>query len=286
MGWMCWDPLMNPGATDLFLFDIDGVFLAGKRAPRLLSGRRILTALRQRKRPFGLVTNTSTDPPEAVATALNRHGLAIDPAVITSALVVAVAETARRFPGQRCLVVGEDGLRQAVVAAGLELCDEAPAAVVLVGLTRFTGYRELSAAARCLRGGAALLGCHRNKMWIDDDGPALAVGPWLAALEFATGARAETFGKPTAAFYQRALAGHGTVDPGRVLMIGDDLEADIRGAQRLGLRAALVLTGKTSRDDLAASDVTPDLVLDEVDDLVDLLPTAATAPPAEPRGTR
>jgi HAD superfamily hydrolase (TIGR01450 family) len=262
---------MELGAIDLFLFDIDGVFLAGKGAPRLVSGRRILAALRARGRPYRLVTNTSTDGPGAIAAGLRDHGLPVDAADITSAIDVAVAETARRFPGQRCLVFGEEGLRAAVAAAGLEPCDDAPAAVVLVGLTRFAGYRQLSAAARCLRGGAVLLGCHRNKMWIDDGGPSISVGPWLAALEFATGARAETFGKPAPAFFLRALAVHGEVAPDRVMMVGDDLVADIRGARQLGMQTALVLTGKTGRDALVGFDPQPDLVLDQVDDLVDRL---------------
>lgn len=260
---------MELARIELFLFDIDGVFLAGKREPRLLSGTRLLPALRARALPFRLVTNTSTHPPSEIVASLAARGLEVETNEIVSALEVAVAETARRYPGGRCFVVGEPGLHQAAAAAGLEVVDAPPADVVLVGLSRFTGYRELSLAARCLRGGAALLGCHRNKMWIDDDGPGLACGPWLAALEFATGASAEIFGKPTPAFYRAAA---GSVAPDRILMIGDDLEADVRGPQDLEMRGGLVLTGKTSRDDLAASGIQPDLVMEQVDDLLDLLP--------------
>jgi len=156
-------------------------------------------------------------------------------------------------------------------AAGLQVVQDAPADVVLVGLTRFADYAALSAAARCLRGGAELLACHRNKMWVDEPGHSLSCGPWVVALEYATGARGEMFGKPSAGFYEEAYRPYG-VEPGQVLMVGDDPTADVQGPQDLGLHGALVLSGKTSREELEASGVEPDLVLDEIDDLVALLP--------------
>lgn len=195
---------LDLGAIGLFLFDIDGVFLEGKREPRLISGTRILTRLRERGTPFRLVTNTSTHPREFLAETLTRHGIDVRAEEIHAALEVTVGVAARRFPGGRCHVVGEPGMRAAAEAAGLVPVDDAPADVVLVGLTRFADYELLSAAARCLVGGAQLLACHRNRMWVDEGGPSLSCGPWLAALEYATGAEAEWFGKPSAAFYAEA----------------------------------------------------------------------------------
>ncbi len=260
----------DPAAARMFLFDIDGVFLAGKRNPRLVSGTRVLRRLRDLEIPFRLITNTSTHPRQFLADTLGTHGIEVAPEHIHSALEVTVAEATRRFPGGRCHVVGEPGMAEVAAAAGLEVVPEAPADVVLVGLTRHADYALLSAAARCLESGAALLACHRNRMWVDDTGRSLSCGPWLAALEYATGAEAEIFGKPTAAFYDAAREPVG-VPASRTWMVGDDPESDVRGAQLAGLRGALVLTGKTSRADIEASEVEPDLVLGEVDDLVTLL---------------
>jgi ribonucleotide monophosphatase NagD (HAD superfamily) len=118
--------------------------------------------------------------------------------------------------------------------------------------------------------GATLLGCHKNRLWLDETGYGLSAGPWVAALEYATNTRAEIFGKPTAEFFdeaRRPLA----VPAEQTLMIGDDVVADVRGAQAAGLRAGLVLSGKTRHEDLRAVPAEPDLVLNEVDDLADLL---------------
>ncbi len=254
----------------LFLFDIDGVFIAGKKDPVLLSGTRVLPYLRERGLPFRLVTNTSTHPREHLAGTLSELGVEVRPRDIHSALETTVAVAARRFPGGRCFVVGEQGMRDVTEAAGLTLVDDAPADVVLVGLTREADYDLLSAAARCLKGGATLLACHRNRMWLDAAGPCLSCGPWLAALEYATGAQAEWFGKPAEAFYAEARRPLG-VGAAATLMIGDDPESDVAGAQRVGMVGGLVLSGKTTPEDLEGSGVTPDLVLGEVDELVGLL---------------
>ncbi len=262
---------LDLASIGLFLFDIDGVFLAGKKAPQLISGTRILSALRERGLPLRLVTNTSTHPREFLAETLTGHGIEVRPGEIHAALEVTVGVAARRFPGGRCHVVGEPGMREAAAVAGLIPVDDAPADVVLVGLTRFADYELLSAAARCLDGGAQLLACHRNRMWVDERGPSLSCGPWLAALEYATGAEAEWFGKPSAAFFAEACRETG-VPAAATLMIGDDPESDVAGAQRAGMAGGLVLSGKTDREDLARSGVTPDLVLEQVDDLVERLP--------------
>ncbi len=57
-------------------------------------------------------------------------------------------------------------------------------------------------------------------------------------------------------------------DPSQVLMVGDDVWGDVRGAQEAGLRGALVRTGKFRPDALAQSGVKPDLLLDGVADVL------------------
>ncbi|MNE90361.1 putative hydrolase YutF [compost metagenome] len=71
----------------------------------------------------------------------------------------------------------------------------------------------------------------------------LDAGPFVRALEYAAGVRALILGKPSAEFFRGALAELG-VDAEAALMIGDDVESDVLGAQRAGLQACLVQTGK------------------------------------------
>jgi len=70
------------------------------------------------------------------------------------------------------------------------------------------------------------------------------------------------FGKPAQAFYYGAAEQLG-VPPIEVLMLGDDIETDIAGAQHAGLKGALVRTGKFRPSDLDGL-VRPWLVLDSI----------------------
>jgi HAD superfamily hydrolase (TIGR01458 family) len=82
-----------------------------------------------------------------------------------------------------------------------------------------------------------------NRYFKDEDGLSLDAGAFVAALEYASGATAELFGKPAPAFFQAALEGLGCVAADAV-MIGDDVEADVNGALALGIGGFLVRTGK------------------------------------------
>jgi phospholysine phosphohistidine inorganic pyrophosphate phosphatase len=109
---------------------------------------------------------------------------------------------------------------------------------------------------------AHLIALGMTRYWLAADGLSLDVAPFVAALEHAIGRQALVFGKPAAPFF-RAAAEQLALPVGQVLMIGDDFEADIGGAQAAGMKAALVRTGKFRPSDLDRS-VRPDAVLDSI----------------------
>ncbi|MGD8553070.1 MAG: HAD hydrolase-like protein, partial [Anaerolineales bacterium] len=57
------------------------------------------------------------------------------------------------------------------------------------------------------------------------------------------------------------------LEAGKTLMLGDRIETDILGAQRAGIRTALLLTGVTSSDSAKASEIKPDFVFQDLDQL-------------------
>lgn len=83
----------------------------------------------------------------------------------------------------------------------------------------------------------------KNRYWLRADGLSLDVGPFVAAIGFATGTEAYVVGKPAHAFFAEVLA-ELEAPPAATAMIGDDIESDIGGALRAGLAAILVRTGK------------------------------------------
>ena len=129
-------------------------------------------------------------------------------------------------------------------------------------------FRTLNRAFRLLHYNpeAKLLALGMTRYWLASDGISLDVAPFVAALEHATGRKPLVFGKPAAAFFHAAAAKL-ALPAGDLLMIGDDIDADIGGAQAAGLKGALrKKTGKFRPSDLEGG-VKPDAVLESVAEL-------------------
>jgi HAD superfamily hydrolase (TIGR01458 family) len=91
--------------------------------------------------------------------------------------------------------------------------------------------------------GAELIALQRNRYWRTEDGLALDAGPFVAALEYASGKSATVVGKPEQGFFQLALEDLG-LRAHEVAVVGDDAEADVAGGQAAGLKGVQVKTGK------------------------------------------
>lgn len=132
--------------------------------------------------------------------------------------------------------------------AGMD-CHE-PNAVFLGDAGEHFDYRSMNAAFRVLLAGAPLVAVARNRVFREADGLSLDMGAFVAGLEYAAETEAVIVGKPAPAFFQAALDSLG-LEATEVLMVGDDVEADVLGALDVGLRAALVRTGKYREEDEA-----------------------------------
>jgi ribonucleotide monophosphatase NagD (HAD superfamily) len=127
-------------------------------------------------------------------------------------------------------------------------------------------FRELRIATQAVLRGAELIGVTRDRTFPMPDGPWPASGAVLAAVEEATGRRAErTVGKPEPDMYATA---RDRLGPGRYLAVGDLLDVDVAGARRAGIDSALVLTGGTTRAEADHADPRPTHVADSLAALV------------------
>ena len=136
------------------------------------------------------------------------------------------------------------------------------AEVVVVGGHPGSDYAELRAATVAIRNGARLFATGRDALYPAPDGLRPGAGAIVAAIETAGGVPAVVVGKPEPVVFRLALEALGGCT--RVAVVGDHLVADVGGAQRAGLRAILVLTGVTRRDDLVDAAIRPDLVLESL----------------------
>jgi HAD superfamily hydrolase (TIGR01458 family) len=279
------DPSRPLAGVRALLLDLDGVIvLAEKPVPGAADA---LGALAARRIPFRIVTNTSL----VSRATLSRWGASMGAPIpadrFQSALSVSAAYTARRFAGQPLYVLASDDARTEFEDQHLLTDDEATgpdaraAAVVVGDSPEILNYGTINRAFRLIRNGATLVAMHKNRWWMTPDGPTIDSGSIVVGLEFAAGVRAVTVGKPSPAFFREAASqlaaeaasrGDARLRRRDIAMVGDDLDSDVRAAQRSGLRGVFVLTGKHTRADLEAAararKRAPDLVAESLADVV------------------
>lgn len=249
---------------DGFLIDLDGVVWEGREF--LPGAIEALKALSESEKQVVFVTNNSVRPPGDYAERLRQGGAAVqDERVITGGVATAELAAERVGAGASAFVIGAPGFKEAVADAGLRLMvGEAgqSADAVLVSAHREFDYAELFTATRALQNGAKLFGTSRDPTLPMPGGAWPGTGATLAAVETASGKLAEIGGKPEPHLFEQArelIAG-----AERVAMVGDRIASDIEGGRRAGLATVLVLSGATSREQAAAAEPAPDLILDDL----------------------
>ena len=250
----------------LFLFDLDGVFYKGKESRVLIGGADAVRALRKRGKNLCILTNNSTDTSSTVYFRLRKFGIEVRrEEVLTSALLT--AEYLRdRYGRISYFLVGEKGLDAEMRRAGHRRTIGDRADFVVVGLDRALTYDKLDQAARVVRGGAKIAATHAARLYMSKDGPALATGSIVRALEYATDKRAIVVGKPSPLMFRIALS-RWNCAKSKAVMVGDQVETDLLGARRAGIDSILVTTGVDSDDRGMGALAT----LSNVDDLVPLI---------------
>lgn len=233
---------------DAVLLDLSGTLHVGSIA---LPGA-VDAVLRLQKAGIAVraVSNTSRRPRSALVSLLAGMGFAFRAEeIFTAPLAARRLIEARGY--RPWLLVHDDLLPE---FAGLET--HPPDAVLLADAGDGFSYAAMNAAFRLLQDGAAFVATGTNRCFRDGDALSLDAGPFVRALEFASGRPAELAGKPAPAFFHAALADIGC-DPANAVMIGDDAENDVAGAIAAGLHGVLVKTGKFQPGDEARAGGAP-----------------------------
>jgi HAD superfamily hydrolase (TIGR01458 family) len=251
------------------LLDLDGTLYG--EAGAVPGAVAALAALRRRGVPCRCVTNTTRRSRRLLAERLTGYGFEIRPAEIVTAVMAAVTLLRERGVRRVAPYVAEATLED---VAEFDLASERPETVLVGDLGDEWDFSTMNRAFHQLMDGADLLALQRDRYWQKGEALALDAGPFVAALEYATGKTATVAGKPSASFFRAAvesLRSDGVTAADGVVMVGDDLWGDIEGAQGAGLEAWLVRTGKYRDDVYAASGIVADRVIGSVADLPDLV---------------
>ena len=262
------------GRWEGLLLDIDGVLHVGDEATP--GGIAAMQQLRASGIPMSLVTNTTSRPRAAVADRLQRLGFDIEATDIHTPARQAVRLCHDRGY-ERVAVITAHALKQDLAELEAVVSPGSTVDAVIVGdLGPGFSYGILNGAFRSILRGADLIALQKNRYWRRPEGLVMDAGPFIAALEYATGVEATVVGKPSHAFFATAIDDLG-VPADRVVMVGDDLEADVGGAIDHGLAGILVKTGKFRAHELEESPITPTMVIDSLADVPALVGITGSA---------
>ncbi|MDX6609223.1 MAG: glycerol-phosphatase [Solirubrobacterales bacterium] len=253
---------------DGFLIDLDGVVWVGREF--LPGAAEALRALHEAGKAIVFVTNNPGRPPAIYAERLRDAGVPADERqIVTAGIATARLAAERGGTGSRAFVIGAPAFHDSAAEAGLVLLEgeEAHGAdAVLVSGHRGFNYEELLTATLALQGGAALFATSRDPTLPMPEGPWPGTGAILAAVETASGARAEIGGKPERHLFEQARALIGNAE--RVAMVGDRIASDIEGGHRAGLSTILVLSGASTPEEAESAEHPPDRVIADLSGLL------------------
>ncbi len=263
------------GRYDTALLDLDGVvYVGGNEIPG--AGAALRQAHEEGMR-LAYVTNNASRTPAAVAALLTTLGVPAEPGDVVTSAQAAARLLAERLPsGAPVLVIGGMGLRLALREQGLRPVSTAadrPLAVVQ-GYVPGLSYGLLAEGGIAVAAGALFVATNADLTLPRADGQAPGNGSLLQVITTATGVTPLVAGKPEPPLHRETVIRTGAKHP---LVVGDRLDTDILGAQRVGVDSLLVLTGVTSPAGaiLAPAGQRPTFVAEDLSGLLAAYPDVA-----------
>ncbi|MFA4826419.1 MAG: TIGR01458 family HAD-type hydrolase [Methanoregula sp.] len=250
-----------------FLIDLDGVLYVGDNP--IAGAQDAIEHLMQENYTFRFVSNTTRKCRKTIASRLSVMGFDIPEEYIFTPPLAAVAYMKKTGKQHCCLLTTGDVDRDFK-----QVCAKDAGAkkdYVIVGdAGDSVTYDSLNTAFRHLMEGAELIALEKDRYWMAHDGLSLSAGPFVQALEFASGKTAIVMGKPSKTFFDLALNDMGLRNE-QVAMIGDDIFTDIGGAHNAGMRSILVRTGKFREEIVKSAIVKPTHIIDSIASLEKIL---------------
>lgn len=232
------------------LIDIDGVLLQdGSPIDGTINK---LNTLKEHYK-IRLLTNTTTEPVSAIQTRLTSHGFLVEEKDIINAPLAAVSALKQLGLHRIHPIVNKRILSD---FSEFEQDVHAPEAIIIGDIGDAWDHSLLNTLFTQVMEGASIIALHKGKYWKKEGKLKLDIGLFVAGLEYATGKEALVAGKPSGPFFDAALQSL-DLPAEDVVMIGDDIENDVDGAQRKGIKSFLVQTGKYNQDFVERSNIKP-----------------------------
>ena len=251
-----------------FLLDMDGTFYLGDR---LLEGSlEFLQALERTGRTARFLTNNSSNSASVYEEKLRKMGVDEKYRDVITSGHAAAHYCLKTFPGKKGYLLGNDMLRAELVGMGLELTED-DADFVLVAFDTTLDFAKMCKVCDYIREGKPYIATHPDFNCPTENGFIPDMGAIMAFIEASTGRKADIIlGKPNRGIVDEALSRTGYALH-EMAMVGDRLYTDVATGVNHGMKGILVLSGEATMDDVAVSDVKPDLIFGRLADMIPYL---------------
>lgn len=247
-----------------YMIDLDGTIYRGKE--KIPAAKRFIERLQEHDIPFLFVTNNSTHAPiKVVENLANNFDIHVkEENVYTSALATADYIADLNKDKRSVYVIGEVGLKQAILDKGFHFEETNPDYVV-VGLDYDVTYHKFELATLAIKRGAKFIGTNADTNLPNERGLVPGAGSVIALVECSTQQKATYIGKPETIIMEKALERLG-LPKDEVVMVGDNYMTDIKAGINFGIDTMLVYTGVSTRELVRKQEIAPTIELGSLDE--------------------
>lgn len=250
------------------LFDLDGVLY--QHGQPINGAAQTIEWIHRQNIPHLFVTNTSSKPRVSIVEKLADFGIKTDVHHILTPPIAAVSWLKSQFKNPCLALYINETTKIDFSEFQITNVDSRHIDAIIIGdMGTDWSFELINTAFQQLMSSPTpqLIALGLTRYWQTANGLQLDAGPFVKALEYATGQEALICGKPSPSFFETA-AKQLQLDTNQLIMIGDDIQGDIGGAQNARLKALQVRTGKFRAADLQQG-ITPDAIIDSIADLPD-----------------
>lgn len=248
---------------ELILLDLDGTLYVGNQPiPGAIAS---LKQLRERGIALRFITNTTTKSQDELVAQLRVMGFHVNEDELISAPVAAKLELLRLQQASAKSLRIWPLVADAIKPDFTEFIwdEQRPDYIVVGDIGEGWDLTLINRMFNAVHGGAEIIALHKGRFWQTSDGLHVDIGFFVAGLEYTSSKTARIMGKPNRDFFQLILDSVG-VAASDTLMVGDDIDSDVGGAQLIGLQGCLVKTGKYRQAYCDQSTVNPNYILESV----------------------
>lgn len=250
-----------------YLIDLDGTMYRGTE--KIEEAGEFVHKLKEKSIPYLFVTNNSSKTPTQVAEILNQFQIPTHPSQVFTASLATAQYIKEQKENASIYVIGEEGIRQALVERGFTFVEENPDYVV-IGIDRQITYEKLAKACLAVRGGATFISTNGDIAIPTERGLLPGNGSLTSVIAVSTQTKPIFIGKPESIIMEQALKVLGTAKE-ETLMVGDNYDTDILAGIQSGLDTLLVHTGVTTKEHLTEKKIQPTYTINSLSQWISCL---------------